>query len=226
MHIVKILVMFIAVAACGSTEPARGEPSPQPPEKAPTEAPAASGALFPVEDVFTIAGRGTVVTGKVERGTIKLGDTLELIHGGQGRAVTVKGLDKFRAIVEQAGPGDVVGVLLQGVGRDEVARGDVLATPGTLVARTALSASIALLPSGEGGRKTPVFDGYRPMLVAWTASVTATVALPAGRESLAPGEQAEVTITLQSPLPLELGTTFSLREGGRTVATGKVTGWR
>jgi len=223
-HVVVTLALVVG-ASCAGTETRSDGPGPSAGEGgAPAaEAPAPSGFFYAIEDVFHIAGRGTVVTGKIDRGVVKVGDELELVRAEGGRKVTVTGLEKFRTIVDQAGPGEVVGVLLRGVARDEVTRGDVLATSGTVRAHASLEASITLVAASEGGRKTPIAPGYRPQVVVHTASTTGTVTLPPGKDALAPGESAVVTITLTPAVALEVGMSFALREGGRTVGTGKVT---
>jgi len=179
--------------------------------------------LMPVEDVFTISGRGTVVTGKVERGTLKPGEEVEIV----GLRPTVKtvatSLEMFRKILDEALPGDNVGVLLRGVGKDDVERGQVLAKPGSIKPHTKFKAEVYVLKKEEGGRHTPFFNGYRPQFYFRTTDVTGVVKLPEGVEMVMPGDNVELEVELIKPVALEEGLRFAIREGGRTVGAGVVT---
>ena len=179
--------------------------------------------LMPIEDVFSISGRGTVVTGKVERGVLKPGDEVEIV----GLRPTVKtvatSVEMFRKILDEALPGDNIGVLLRGVGKDEVERGQVLAQPGTITPHTKFKAEVYVLKKEEGGRHTPFFNGYRPQFYFRTTDVTGVVKLPEGVEMVMPGDNVELEVELIKPVAMEEGLRFAIREGGRTVGAGVVT---
>jgi len=180
--------------------------------------------LMPVEDVFTITGRGTVATGRVERGTVKVGDTVELVGlTDQPRDVVVTGVEMFRKLLDQAEAGDNIGVLLRGVQRDEIERGQVLAAPKTIKAHTKFKSEVYVLTKEEGGRHTPFFNGYRPQFYFRTTDVTGNIELEEGVEMVMPGDNARFTIELITPIAIEKGLKFAIREGGRTVGAGVVT---
>jgi elongation factor Tu len=178
--------------------------------------------LLPVEDVFSISGRGTVVTGRVERGIVKVGDELEIV----GLKPTVKtvctGIEMFRKLLDQGQAGDNVGVLLRGTKREEVERGQVLAKPGSITPHTKFAAEVYVLSKEEGGRHTPFFNGYRPQFYFRTTDVTGAVELPAGTEMVMPGDNIGLTVQLIQPIAMEEGLRFAIREGGRTVGAGVV----
>jgi elongation factor Tu len=178
--------------------------------------------LMPVEDVFSISGRGTVVTGRIERGVIKVGEEIEIV----GLRPTIKtvctGVEMFRKLLDQGQAGDNVGVLLRGTKREEVERGQVLAKPGTITPHTKFSAEIYVLSKEEGGRHTPFFQGYRPQFYFRTTDVTGAIELPAGTEMVMPGDNVSVTVNLIAPIAMEEGLRFAIREGGRTVGAGVV----
>jgi elongation factor Tu len=178
--------------------------------------------LMPVEDVFSISGRGTVVTGRVERGVVKVGEELEII----GLKPTVKtvctGVEMFRKLLDQGQAGDNVGVLLRGTKREEVERGQVLAKPGSITPHTKFTAEIYVLSKEEGGRHTPFFQGYRPQFYFRTTDVTGAIELPAGTEMIMPGDNVSVTVSLIAPIAMEEGLRFAIREGGKTVGAGVV----
>jgi elongation factor Tu len=178
--------------------------------------------LMPIEDVFSISGRGTVVTGRVERGIVKVGDEVEIV----GLRPTVKtictGVEMFRKLLDQGQAGDNVGVLLRGTKREEVERGQVLAKPGSITPHTHFSAEVYVLGKDEGGRHTPFFNGYRPQFYFRTTDVTGAVELPAGTEMVMPGDNVTVTVKLIAPIAMEEGLRFAIREGGRTVGAGVV----
>ncbi len=180
--------------------------------------------LMPVEDVFSITGRGTVATGRVERGVIKVGDNVDIVGlVDESRTVVVTGLEMFRKILEQAEAGDNVGALLRGVQRTDIERGQVLAKPGTITPHTKFEAEVYVLTKEEGGRHTPFFNGYRPQFYFRTTDVTGNIALPEGVEMVMPGDNAKFTIELITPIAMEEGLRFAIREGGRTVGAGVVT---
>ena len=180
--------------------------------------------LMPVEDVFTITGRGTVATGRVERGTVKVGDTVELVGlTDQPRDVVVTGVEMFRKLLDQAEAGDNIGVLLRGVQRNEIERGQVLAAPKTIKAHTKFKSEVYVLTKEEGGRHTPFFNGYRPQFYFRTTDVTGNIELEEGVEMVMPGDNARFTIELITPIAIEKGLKFAIREGGRTVGAGVVT---
>ncbi len=180
--------------------------------------------LMPVEDVFTITGRGTVATGRVERGTVKVGDTVEIIGlTDESRSVVVTGVEMFRKQLDQAIAGDNIGALLRGVQRTDIERGQVLAKPGSIHPHTHYVGRVYVLSKEEGGRHTPFFSGYRPQFYFRTTDVTGTIELPAGVEMVMPGDHIDMTIKLITPIAIEQGLRFAIREGGRTVASGVVT---
>ena len=179
--------------------------------------------LMPVEDVMTITGRGTVVTGRVERGTVKIGDTVEIVGLHETRSTVITGVEMFRKEMDLAEAGDNVGVLLRGVQRKEVERGQVLAKPGTITPHTHFKGQVYVLSKEEGGRHTPFFSGYRPQFYFRTTDVTGVLTLPEGTEMVMPGDNVVMEITLIAPIALEVGLRFAIREGGRTVGSGVVT---
>jgi elongation factor Tu len=178
--------------------------------------------LMPVEDVFSISGRGTVVTGRVERGIVKVGDEIEIV----GLRATIKtictGVEMFRKLLDQGQAGDNIGVLLRGTKREEVERGQVLAKPGSITPHTKFTAEVYVLSKEEGGRHTPFFNGYRPQFYFRTTDVTGAVELPSGTEMVMPGDNVSVTVQLIQPIAMEEGLRFAIREGGRTVGAGVV----
>ena len=179
--------------------------------------------LMSVEDVFTITGRGTVATGRVERGTLKVGEEVEIVGlSTEKRKTTVTGVEMFRKTLEQAFAGDNIGALLRGVQRNEIERGQVLAKPGSITPHTDFTAEVYVLTKEEGGRHTPFFNGYRPQFFFRTTDVTGNISLPEGVEMVMPGDNITMTINLITPIAMERGQTFSIREGGRTVASGRV----
>jgi elongation factor Tu len=178
--------------------------------------------LMPIEDIFTIQGRGTVVTGRVERGILKLNEEVEIVGLGETKKTVVTGIEMFRKTLDEARAGDNVGVLLRGIEKDQVQRGQVLAKPGSITPHTEFEAQIYVLTKEEGGRHTPFFNGYRPQFYIRTTDVTGEVTLPAGVEMVMPGDNLKVTVKLIYPVALEEGSRFAIREGGRTVAAGSV----
>ncbi|KKQ02137.1 MAG: Elongation factor Tu [Candidatus Roizmanbacteria bacterium GW2011_GWA2_36_23] len=179
--------------------------------------------LMPVEDVFTISGRGTVVTGRVERGMLKVNDEVEIIGLKETKKTVITGVEMFRKTLDEARAGDNVGLLLRGVEKDDVQRGQVIAKPGTITPHTEFEAEIYILTKEEGGRHTPFFNGYRPQYYIKTTDVTGEVALPAGVEMIMPGDNVKITAKLIYPMALEVGQKFAIREGGHTVGAGVVT---
>jgi elongation factor Tu len=179
--------------------------------------------LMPIEDVFTIKGRGTVVTGRVDRGVIRTGEEVEIIGLKETRKTVVTGVEMFRKILDQGEAGDNIGVLLRGVDRDEVMRGQVLAAPGSITPHTRFEAEVYILKKDEGGRHTPFFDGYRPQFYMGTMDVTGTAHLPEGVEMVMPGDNVNLSIELITPVAMEAGSRFAIREGGRTVGAGVIT---
>ena len=178
--------------------------------------------LMPIEDVFSISGRGTVVTGRVERGIVKVGDELEII-GIRATAKTIcTGVEMFRKLLDQGQAGDNVGVLLRGTKREEVERGQVLAKPGSITPHTKFECEVYVLSKDEGGRHTPFFNNYRPQFYFRTTDVTGSVVLPEGTEMVMPGDNVKMTVTLIAPIAMEQGLRFAIREGGRTVGAGVV----
>ncbi len=179
--------------------------------------------LMPVEDVFTITGRGTVATGRVERGIVKVGDPVEIVGIRPTFNTVVTGVEMFRKLLDQAEAGDNVGTLLRGVTRDNVQRGQVIAKPKTVTPHTIFEAQVYVLTKEEGGRHTPFFTNYRPQFYFRTTDVTGVIELPEGTEMVMPGDNANLKVSLIHPIAIELGTKFSIREGGRTVGAGNVT---
>ena len=179
--------------------------------------------LMPVEDVFTITGRGTVATGRVERGTIKLSEEVEIVGlSKESKKTVVTGVEMFRKLLDQAEAGDNIGVLLRGIQRTEIERGQVLAKPGTIHPHTKFKAEVYVLTKEEGGRHTPFFNGYRPQFYFRTTDVTGVIELPAGTEMVMPGDNITMEIELITPIAIEKGLRFAIREGGRTVGSGIV----
>ena len=179
--------------------------------------------LMSIEDVFTISGRGTVVTGRVERGELKLNDEVEIVGLRDTQKTVVTGIEMFRKSLDSAMAGDNAGVLLRGISRDQVERGQVLAKPGTVTPHTNFKGSVYVLSKEEGGRHTPFFANYRPQFYFRTTDVTGVITLPEGVEMVMPGDNVDMTVELIAPVALENGTKFSIREGGRTVGAGVVT---
>jgi elongation factor Tu len=179
--------------------------------------------LMPVEDVFTITGRGTVATGRVEQGTIKVGESVEIVGiRPQTTATVVTGVEMFRKLLDQGQAGDNIGVLLRGTKRDEIERGQVLAKPGSITPHTEFTAQVYVLSKEEGGRHTPFFNNYRPQFYFRTTDVTGEVSLPEGTEMAMPGDNTEMTVKLIQPIAMAEGLRFAIREGGRTVGAGRV----
>ena len=178
--------------------------------------------LMPIEDVFTITGRGTVVTGRVERGQLKLNDEVEIVGLKETKKTVVTGIEMFRKQLDYAEAGDNAGVLLRGISRDEVERGQVLAKPGTVTPHTKFKAQVYILTKEEGGRHKPFFTNYRPQFYFRTTDVTGVIELPQGTEMVMPGDNVEITVELIAPIAIENGTKFSIREGGHTVGAGNV----
>src|SRR5437763_4113705 len=178
--------------------------------------------LMPIEEVFTISGRGTVVTGRVERGIVKVGDEVEIVGLKPTLKTVCTGVEMFRKLLDQGQAGDNVGVLLRGTKREEVERGQVLAKPSSITPHTKFSCEVYVLSKEEGGRHTPFFPGYRPQFYFRTTDVTGSVELPAGTEMVMPGDNIQMTVTLIAPIAMEEGLRFAIREGGRTVGAGVV----
>ncbi|PIC85990.1 MULTISPECIES: elongation factor Tu [unclassified Sporosarcina] len=179
--------------------------------------------MMPVEDVFSITGRGTVATGRVERGVVKVGDVVDIIGlAEEPKATTVTGVEMFRKLLDYAEAGDNIGALLRGVAREDIERGQVLAKPGTITPHTQFKSEVYVLSKEEGGRHTPFFSNYRPQFYFRTTDVTGIIQLPEGVEMVMPGDNVEMTVELISPIAIEEGTKFSIREGGRTVGAGVV----
>ena len=179
--------------------------------------------LMPIEDIFSISGRGTVVTGRIERGKVKIGEDIEIVGFGETRKKVVTGVEMFRKILDDGMAGDNVGILLRGTDKDEVERGQVLAKPGSITPHTKCKAQIYALTKEEGGRHTPFFSGYRPQFYFQTTDVTGTVKLPSGVEMMMPGDNVTVELNLITNVAMEKGQRFAIREGGRTVGAGTVT---
>jgi elongation factor Tu len=179
--------------------------------------------LMPVEDVFGIKGRGTVVTGRIERGKVRIGDEIEIIGFGASRKTVVTGVEMFQKTLNEGEAGDNVGCLLRGVERTEVERGQVLAKPGSITPHTQFNAEVYVLSKEEGGRHTPFFNGYRPQFYIRTTDVTGTIKIPEGMEMVMPGDNVQMEIELITPIAIEEGLRFAIREGGRTVGAGAVT---
>ena len=178
--------------------------------------------LMPIEDVFTITGRGTVVTGRVERGQLKLNDEVEIVGLKDTKKSVVTGIEMFRKQLDYAEAGDNAGVLLRGISREDVERGQVLAKPGSVTPHTKFKAQVYVLSKEEGGRHTPFFSNYRPQFYFRTTDVTGVIELPEGTEMVMPGDNVEMTVELIAPIAIENGTKFSIREGGRTVGSGNI----
>jgi elongation factor Tu len=179
--------------------------------------------LMPIEDVFGIKGRGTVTTGRIERGIVKVGDTVEIIGIRPTRSTVVTGVEMFKKLLDQGQAGDNVGTLLRGIERTDVERGMVLAKPGSIKPHTEFAAQVYVLTKDEGGRHTPFFNGYRPQFYLRTTDVTGEIALPEGVEMVMPGDNIEMQVKLIAPIAIEPGLRFAIREGGRTVGSGAVT---
>ena len=178
--------------------------------------------LMPVEDVFTITGRGTVATGRVERGVVKIGDQVDIVGMGSEKNTVITGVEMFRKLLDQAQAGDNVGLLLRGIQRTEIERGQVLAKPGSIKPHTKFTAGVYVLKKEEGGRHTPFFNGYRPQFYFRTTDVTGSIELEKGVEMVMPGDNVNMTISLITPIAIEKGLRFAIREGGRTVGSGVV----
>ena len=178
--------------------------------------------LMPVEDVFSISGRGTVVTGRIEKGTIKVGETIEIVGFSDTKTTTVTGVEMFRKEMDQGQAGDNCGVLLRGIKKEDVERGQVLCKPKTITPHTKFRCEVYILSKDEGGRHTPFFSGYRPQFYVRTTDVTGSCTLPEGTEMVMPGDNVEMTVELVAPIALDKGTKFAIREGGRTVGAGVV----
>ena len=179
--------------------------------------------LMPIEDVFSISGRGTVVTGRVERGIVKVGEEVEIVGLGETRKTVATGVEMFRKLLDEGRAGDNIGVLLRGIGKDEVERGQVLAKPGSITPHTKFKAEVYILTKEEGGRHTPFFKGYRPQFYFRTTDVTGVAQLPEGVEMVMPGDNVTLAVDLISPIAMERELRFAIREGGRTVGAGVVT---
>src|SRR5690606_20626156 len=178
--------------------------------------------LMPIEDVFSISGRGTVVTGRVERGIIKVGEEVEIVGIRDTQKTTCTGVEMFRKLLDEGRAGENVGVLLRGTKRDEVERGQVLSKPGTIKPHTEFESEVYILSKDEGGRHTPFFNGYRPQFYFRTTDVTGACTLPEGIEMVMPGDNVKMTVKLIAPIAMEEGLRFAIREGGRTVGAGVV----
>ena len=178
--------------------------------------------LMPIEDVFTITGRGTVATGKIERGVVKINEPVEIIGMGKNKTTVITGVEMFRKLLDEGRAGDNVGLLLRGIQRTEIERGQVICKPGSIQPHTHFEAEVYVLTKEEGGRHTPFFNGYRPQFYFRTTDVTGTIDLPAGVEMVMPGDNIKMTIKLITPIAIEQGLRFAIREGGRTVGSGVV----
>ncbi|MBR2480300.1 MAG: elongation factor Tu, partial [Clostridia bacterium] len=178
--------------------------------------------LMPIEDVFTITGRGTVATGRVERGEVKVGDKVQIVGIRETRETTVTGVEMFRKLLDYAQAGDNIGALLRGIDRKDIERGQVLAKVGSIQPHTHFKGQVYVLTKEEGGRHTPFFNGYRPQFYFRTTDVTGSIALPKGVEMVMPGDNIDMEITLITPIAIEQGLRFAIREGGRTVGSGVV----
>src|SRR6478736_4039753 len=179
--------------------------------------------LMPIEDVFSISGRGTVVTGRIERGTVKVGEEIEIVGFKPTEKKVVTGVEMFRKLLDSGQAGDNVGILLRGVEKEDVERGQVLAKPGSIKPHTKFKGEVYILSKEEGGRHTPFFNGYRPQFYIRTTDVTGTLKLPEGVEMVMPGDNTSIEATLHTPVALEKGARFAIREGGRTVGAGTIT---
>ena len=178
--------------------------------------------LMPIEDVFSISGRGTVVTGRIERGIVTVGDEIEIVGIKDTDKTTVTGVEMFRKLLDSGEAGDNVGVLLRGTKREDVERGQVLCAPGSITPHLKFEAEIYVLGKDEGGRHTPFFNGYRPQFYFRTTDVTGSVDLPSGTEMVMPGDNVKISVSLINPIAMEDGLRFAIREGGRTVGAGVV----
>jgi elongation factor Tu len=178
--------------------------------------------LMPIEDVFSIEGRGTVVTGRVERGIVKVGEQVEIVGIKETQNTTCTGVEMFRKLLDEGQAGDNIGALLRGVKKDEVHRGQVLCKPGSIKPHTKFNAEVYVLSKEEGGRHTPFFSNYRPQFYVRTTDVTGAITLPEGTEMVMPGDNVKITAELIAPIAMEEGTRFAIREGGRTVGAGVV----
>jgi elongation factor Tu len=179
--------------------------------------------LMPVEDVFSISGRGTVATGRVDRGVVKVGEEVEIVGFKETTRTVVTGVEMFRKLLDQGQAGDNIGCLLRGVKRDEIERGQVLAKPGSITPHTEFNSEVYVLSKEEGGRHTPFFNGYRPQFYFRTTDVTGSIKLPEGVEMIMPGENVQMGVKLITPIAMEEGLRFAIREGGRTVGAGVIT---
>ena len=178
---------------------------------------------MPIEDIFSIQGRGTVVTGRIERGIAKVQEEMEIVGFRPTRKTVVTGVEMFKKLLDEGRAGDNVGLLLRGVDKDDVERGQVIAKPGSITPHTKFSCEVYVLSKEEGGRHTPFFNGYRPQFYFRTTDVTGSVVLPEGTEMVMPGDNIQMTVTLIAPIAMEDGLRFAIREGGRTVGAGVVT---
>ena len=179
--------------------------------------------LMPIEDIFSISGRGTVVTGRVERGTVKVGEEMEIVGFGETQKRVITGVEMFKKLLDQGEAGDNVGLLVRGLEKDEVERGQVVAKPGSITPHTKFLGEVYVLKKDEGGRHTPFFSGYRPQFYLRTTDVTGVAELPQGTEMVMPGDNVTMTVELISPVAMEKGLRFAIREGSRTIGAGTVT---
>jgi len=179
--------------------------------------------LMPIEDVFSIQGRGTVVTGKVEQGIVNTGDTIEIVGLRDTQSTTCTGVEMFRKLLDQGQAGDNIGALLRGIDKENVERGQVLCKPGSITPHTNFVGQVYVLTKEEGGRHKPFFNNYRPQFFFRTTDVTGTIELPSGTEMVMPGDNVEMTVELGKPIAMDEGLRFAIREGGRTVGAGRVT---
>jgi elongation factor Tu len=179
--------------------------------------------LMPVEDVFSITGRGTVATGRIERGVVKVGDEVQIVGMGGDKKTVVTGIEMFRKLLDEGRAGDNAGLLLRGIGKDEIERGQVLSKPGSITPHTKFKAEVYVLTKEEGGRHTPFFDGYRPQFYFRTTDVTGAAHLPEGVEMVMPGDNVQMEVELITPIAMDPQLRFAIREGGRTVGSGVVT---
>jgi elongation factor Tu len=179
--------------------------------------------LMPVEDVFGIKGRGTVATGRIERGVVKVGDEVELVGVKPTRKIVITGVEMFKKLLDEGQAGDNVGCLIRGIERDEIERGQVLAKAASIKPHTKFTARVYVLTKEEGGRHTPFYNGYRPQFYLRTTDVTGAIGLPDGAEMIMPGDNVDMTVELITPIALEVGQRFAIREGGRTVGAGAIT---
>ena len=179
--------------------------------------------LMPIEDIFSIQGRGTVVTGRIERGIVKVGEEMEIVGFRATRKTVVTGVEMFKKLLDQGEAGDNVGLLLRGIEKDDVERGQVIAKPGSITPHTKFKGEVYILSKDEGGRHTPFFKGYRPQFYFRTTDVTGVAQLPEGTEMVMPGDNVNLTVDLITPIAMDKGLRFAIREGGRTVGAGTVT---